>query len=79
MEELNPDFFVGNLHKWFYTPRGCCVLYVPKRNQRYVHPSTINHAYKSGDDPAFSFEKEFETLGAYDHSPFLCIGAGKPD
>ncbi|KAI8144398.1 pyridoxal phosphate-dependent transferase [Fennellomyces sp. T-0311] len=68
---FDPDFLVTNLHKWLYTPRGCCIIYVPKRNQNYVHPLTINHNYKFKD----GFEQEFADLGVIDKAPFLCIGA----
>jgi selenocysteine lyase/cysteine desulfurase len=78
ISELDPDFFITNCHKWLYSPRGCAILYVAKRNQGFIHPTTINYAYtfhtESSDTSSFALEHALATV---DPAPFLCVGAGK--
>jgi selenocysteine lyase/cysteine desulfurase len=77
-QELDPDFFVTNCHKWLYTPRGCAILYTPKRNQGLIHPTTINYAYEFHADAADHSSFALEHFpGTIDTSPFLCVSAGK--
>lgn len=76
MQAIDPDFFFSNCHKWCFTPRGCSILYVPKRNQGYVHPTTITLNYKhhteGSDHSSFALEHIPPTL---DTSPYLCFEA----
>ncbi|KAI7905985.1 pyridoxal phosphate-dependent transferase [Cokeromyces recurvatus] len=76
LHDIDPDFFITNCHKWLFAPRGCAVLYVPFRNQRYVHPAIINSAYTDHSDPSdktASFQQEFAWPGTTDFSNFMCI------
>ncbi|KAI8137721.1 pyridoxal phosphate-dependent transferase [Fennellomyces sp. T-0311] len=76
LAELDPDFFVSNLHKWLFVPRGAAFLYVPKRNQGLIHPTIINYAYRStaNGEPS-NFEEEFGWPGTMDFSTVLCVNA----
>lgn len=75
---LDPDFFVANLHKWLYVPRGASVLYVPKRNQHLVRPLSITPANDFNKKVnKIPFEQDFGDPGIFDHSSFICIHAGK--
>ncbi|KAI8342745.1 pyridoxal phosphate-dependent transferase [Chlamydoabsidia padenii] len=75
LHKTDPDFYFTNCHKWLFVPRGFAVLYVPKRNQGYLHPSTINVAYQSHTEPSdiSSFESEFRSPGTIDHAQYFCV------
>lgn len=45
LSELQPDFFVSNLHKWFYVPFGCATLYVDPKHHSHIHTMPISHSY----------------------------------
>lgn len=45
LETLKPDFFVSNIHKWLYVPRGCAFLYVDPKHFSLVHTIPISHSY----------------------------------
>ncbi|EHY57678.1 hypothetical protein HRR83_005414 [Exophiala dermatitidis] len=86
--ELDPDFFVSNCHKWLYTPRGCAVLHVPKRNQHLIR-TTLPTSWgyqpldsQSGKDrnPLPPSEKSdfirlFQFVATADNTPFYCVPA----
>ncbi|KAG0317130.1 hypothetical protein BGZ99_006502 [Dissophora globulifera] len=69
LEDLHPDFYITNAHKWLYSVRGSAVLYVPKRHQHLIHPTSISADYKSG------FDTEFAWSGTQDYSSIMSIGA----
>jgi selenocysteine lyase/cysteine desulfurase len=52
---LAPDFWVGNGHKWLYSPHGSAILYVAKDRQALIEPTCISD---EGHGPSF-FEMEF--------------------
>src|SRR4051794_40648352 len=69
LESFDPDFWVGNLHKWVCSPRACAVLRVAARWQDTVRPVVPSHDYALGYQPAFDW------VGTLDPVPLLAVPA----
>jgi isopenicillin-N epimerase len=67
---LGADWYVGNLHKWAFAPRGTGVLWCAPARQADLHPLAISHYYGQG------FTAEFDYCGTRDNSAWLASGAG---
>jgi selenocysteine lyase/cysteine desulfurase len=80
-----PDFFVSNLHKWSYVPRGCAVLYVRSPLQHLIHSIPTGHGYISSTQPFIpnphtpspegQWVTEHEWVGTVDWSGYLSVSA----
>lgn len=67
INELSPDFYVGNCHKWLYTPKGTALLYCRKELQELLHPLVISLDYGKG------FTNEFDWVGTRNPSSWLSV------
>lgn len=67
LESLGADFYVGNLHKWAFTPKGCAILHVAAAWRDRIHPPVISHGYGRG------LGAEFDFTGTDDVSGWLAI------
>jgi isopenicillin-N epimerase len=65
LPKLGVDWYVGNLHKWAYTPRSSGFLWAVKERQKGLHPPVISWGLDKG------FTAEFDWVGTKDPSPFL--------
>jgi isopenicillin-N epimerase len=67
---IGADWYVGNLHKWFFAPRSCGFLWAAGDVQAMTHPLAISHGYGAG------FRDEFEWTGTRDVTPALTAPEG---
>lgn len=79
LNTVKPDFFTTNLHKWFYTPNSCAVLYVDPKHFRHVHTMPISHSFVRDDvsvpDESKRFVDRFDFTGTIDYSAAYSIPA----
>jgi isopenicillin-N epimerase len=69
LRAIGADWYVGNLHKWYFAPRSCGFLWASARTQGLTHPLAISHGYGEG------FRAEFEWTGTRDVTPALATPA----
>ncbi|MAI67392.1 MAG: hypothetical protein CMJ26_05910 [Phycisphaerae bacterium] len=65
IDELDADWYVGNLHKWVCAPIGAGFVYASPPQREKTHPMTVSHWYGQG------FTQEFDWQGSKDISPWL--------
>lgn len=72
IQELNPDFYTGTLHKWMLAPKGSSFLYVKKEFQNDLDPLVVSWGYESAMPGESQFLDYHELQGTREMSSFLC-------
>jgi len=62
---LDADYWVGNLHKWICSPRGCAVLVAQEVHHDTLRPAITSHGHRQG------LHMEFDWPGTFDPSAWL--------
>jgi isopenicillin-N epimerase len=75
LEQLNADFYVGNLHKWLCAPKGAGFLYAHKDVQSLLEPLVISWGYEAEQPGSSQFVDHHEMWGTRDISVFLSVPA----
>lgn len=67
---IDADFWVGNLHKWAYAPRGTALLSVAPRWRERIQSLVVSWSQEAG------FPGSMEWVGAHDYTPWLAAPTG---
>jgi isopenicillin-N epimerase len=70
LDALGVDWYVGNLHKWAWSPRSSAVLWVDASRRERLHPTVISWGLDQG------LAHEFDLVGTRDPSPHLAAPEG---
>ncbi len=66
---LGADWYIGNLHKWAWTPRSAGIIWASKEQQPNLHAAVISWGLDNG------LAAEFDLPGTRDPTPFLAAPA----
>jgi isopenicillin-N epimerase len=66
---LNADWYVANLHKWYFVPRGCGFLWAAAGTRTGLLPNVLS------SDIVYSFPHSFGWTGTRDPSSWLTVPA----
>jgi selenocysteine lyase/cysteine desulfurase len=71
VEDIGADFYLGNAHKWLFSPKGSAFLWVAKSQQKTdsPEPTTISTNF---DD---TFTNRYEHTGTRDYTAYTSIPA----
>ena len=72
IQELDPDYYTGTLHKWMLAPKGSSFLYVKKEFQNDLDPLVVSWGYESLVPGESQFLDYHEYQGTRDISAYLC-------
>ncbi len=75
LNELDPDYYTGTLHKWMLAPKGCSFLYVKKEHQKDIDPLIVGWGYQSETPSNSRFLDYHQHQGTRDISAFLTAPA----
>ena len=73
LQQLQPDYYTSNNHKWLCAPKVSGFLYVRPEWQEEVRPTVISHAANRARPGRSRFLAEFDWTGTFDPTPLLAL------
>jgi len=73
INDLAPEFYTGNCHKWMCTPKGSAFLTVREDMQKIIKPLVTSRRYGEIETTLSEFQYNFSWQGTKDISSFLTI------
>ncbi|XP_045213671.1 uncharacterized protein LOC123564270 [Mercenaria mercenaria] len=71
IQDIDADFYTGNLHKWVFCPRSCAFIWMnPKRHHAWFKPLVTSAYDNDALHDAFAYE------GTKDDTPYICSADG---
>ncbi|MBU2662191.1 aminotransferase class V-fold PLP-dependent enzyme [Actinoplanes bogorensis] len=70
VSSIGADFWVGNLHKWAFAPRGTALLAVAPQWRRRMEPLVVSWEQEQG------YPHSVEAQGTLDYTPWLAAPTG---
>ncbi|XP_060606606.1 uncharacterized protein LOC132758918 [Ruditapes philippinarum] len=71
IQDIDADFYTGNLHKWVFCPRSCAFIWMnPKRHHTWFKPLVTSAFDNDSLHDGFAYE------GTKDDTPYLCTTDG---
>ena len=75
LEEMQPRWWTGNLHKWLCTPKGSAVLWTREDARDATLPLVTSHAYNSRRTDRSRYLQGFDWPGTWDPTAVLAAPA----
>jgi isopenicillin-N epimerase len=75
LQQIDADFYTGNLHKWLCGPKGAGFLYAKPEAQGLLEPLVVSWGWQSDNPGPSQFVDYQEWQGTRDLSAFLSVPA----
>lgn len=72
LSRLDPDIYIGNLHKWCCAPKGAAFIYAKPSAHSWLQPAITSHGYRPEGRIA-TLAEQFDWPGTFDPTPWFCI------
>jgi len=73
LEDLQPDFYTGNFHKWLCAPKGTAFLYGRPAVQHLIEPLVVSWGYEAEIPGTSTFQDYLGWTGTQDFSAYLSV------